>query len=214
MDWSAFWTSLITSIGGTTVLVVLLAWLGKSWIGTRIEKSVGHEYDKKLEDHKAQLQQQNAEAVQKMQDRVQAVLDEKAVDKVLFEKFLATLPSQGGISFIKDFNMAGFSFQQKKLEHLKEFDWCWGDAEHEFLDPALEGMRKKLHDLVGEYLGFISVNTFPLDKDVSCSWVPPDWEETQREHFWEVVNRLHDMAGEIVELHSDLVRTARNELKL
>ena len=88
MDWSAFWTSLLTSIGGTTVLVALLAWLGKTWIGTRIKKSVEHQYDAQLEDHKAQLQQQNAEAMQKMQAQVQEILNEKAADKALFEKFL------------------------------------------------------------------------------------------------------------------------------
>ena len=130
------------------------------------------------------------------------------------KRLLTTLPSQGSISFIKDFNMAGFSFPQKALEHLKEFDWYWGNAEHEFLDSELEEKRKELHDLVGEYLGFMALNTFPLDTDVNRSWVPADWEETQHERFWEVVNKLHDMAGRIVELHTDLVRTARDRLKL
>lgn len=49
------------------VLLSLIQWLLAIWIKSRLEKSIQHEYDKKLENYKfTQLQRQKAEAVARL----------------------------------------------------------------------------------------------------------------------------------------------------
>lgn len=118
-------------------------------------------------------------------------------DSDLFEEFKATLPSNGSISFIDEQNMAGFSWPRENLKQLKKFYHEWDDAEHEFLSNELESLRSKLHQLIGNYLDQIAVNTFPAD-NLERQIVPPEWEIENPKLFFEVVNSLHETAGEIV----------------
>jgi broad specificity phosphatase PhoE len=57
----------------------------------------------------------------------------------------------------------------------------------------------------------IAIETFPAD---TPGWrsVPSEWEEEQPERFQRVVKKLHALAGEIVDLHADLVRVGRKHL--
>ena len=137
--------------------------------------------------------------------------DALLVDRKLFEQFKNVLPSAGSIHFIDEHNMAGFSFPRKMLEDLDRFYYEWNDAEHEFLDNDLELLRRELHKTIGEYLGLIATNTFATD-NIERSTVPPEWEEKNPDRFFEVVGKLHDTAGKIVEQHQELVRTARQKL--
>jgi hypothetical protein len=132
----------------------------------------------------------------------------RSIDAALFERFKSALPSKGSISFIDEQNMAGFSWRLSYLDQLNHFYHEWDDVEHEFIDPDMEAMRSKLHGLIGDYLGQIAVNTFPTNHPDNQT-VPPEWEETKPEHFFSVVNRLHETAGEIVKLHSELFRYGR-----
>lgn len=132
-------------------------------------------------------------------------------DKDLFEAFKSTLPSKGSISFIDEQNMAGFSWPRKKLEQLEKFYHEWDDAEHEFLSNELESLRSKLHQLIGDYLGQIAVNTFPAN-NTDRQTVPPEWELENPKRFFDVVNSLHETAGEIVKTHQDLIRVGKKRL--
>lgn len=132
-------------------------------------------------------------------------------DRGLFEEFKATLPSKGSISFIDEQNMAGFSWPRENLKQLERFYHEWDDAEHEFLSNELESLRSKLHQLVGDYLGQIAVNTFPANNS-DRQTVPPEWELENSKRFFEVVNSLHETAGEIVKTHQDLIRVGRKKL--
>lgn len=129
----------------------------------------------------------------------------------LFEKFKATLPSKGSISFIDEQNMAGFSWPSENLKQLEEFYHEWDDAEHEFFIKELESLRSKLHQLIGDYLGQIAVNTFPT-KNPEKQTVPPEWELENPKRFDEIINSLHKTAGEIVKTHQDLIRVGRRRL--
>lgn len=57
----------------------------------------------------------------------------------------------------------------------------------------------------------INLETFPAHMP-GRQTIPEDWELTQPERFRRVVNRLHSLAGDIVALHSELVRTGKREL--
>lgn len=214
MDWGTFLTALLTSVGGTTAVVGLLAWLGDKWLGTKIEASVRHEYDKKIESHKAELEQKTAAALRTMEAQFQDAVDKKAFDKDLFRQFLAVLPSAGSIEFIRGNNFAGFSFDRRQLGQLEEFAYGWDNVEHEFLDPELEAKRKELLAETGRFLHAIAVNTFPMPKDVNRSSVPEDWETEHPERFEKAVAAIHGLATKVVLIHTDLVRLGRERLKV
>jgi hypothetical protein len=126
-------------------------------------------------------------------------------DIKLFDQFRSDLPSTGSISFINKQNMAGWSFELKKLKDLDKFYYEWNDPEHEFLDPELETLRNRLYQLVTEYQRELAANTFPTD---TPGWqsVPEVWEDEQPERFDRAVKVLHDKAGEIVNVHRELFR--------
>lgn len=134
-------------------------------------------------------------------------------DSKLFDSFIQTLPSKGSIGFIREQNMAGFSWPSSKLDELENFYFKWGDAEHEFIDQEVESLRSNLYKLIGDYLEQIAVNTFPANNPERQT-VPPEWEEENPKHFFEVVGKLHDTAGEIVKLHQELIRLGRKKFSL
>jgi hypothetical protein len=135
-----------------------------------------------------------------------------AVDQELFQRLRQDLPSNGSIAFIDTNNFAGFSFELSRLSDLDTFVHVWDDAEHEFLNKKLEQKRQQLMALVKEYLSVIALQTFPTH---TSGWnsVPEEWEHEQPQRFNEVVTKLHNLAGQIVQLHQDLFRTARKKLK-
>jgi hypothetical protein len=75
----------------------------------------------------------------------------------------------------------------------------------------MEALRSKLHKLIGDYLGQIAINTFPASNPERQT-VPPEWEETNPKHFFEVVNKLHETSGEIVKTHQNLIRLGRQKM--
>jgi hypothetical protein len=133
-------------------------------------------------------------------------------DLKLFENLKSSLPSKGSISFIGEQNMAGFSWPRERLDQLETFYHEWDDAEHEFIDNELETLRSRLHNLIGNYLGQIAVNTFPAFNPERQT-VPPEWEDGNPKRFFEVVNDLHETAGEIVKTHQDLIRLGRKKIE-
>lgn len=132
-------------------------------------------------------------------------------DRRLFAELKADLPSKGSISFIDEWNMAGFGFDWKKLDQLEAFHFKWGDAEHEFIDSELERQRRTLHELVGRYLSYLALNSRP--RHTGLQTIPPEWEHEQPKRFDEVVTTLHDLARQIVAPHQELVRSGRIRLE-
>jgi hypothetical protein len=68
-----------------------------------------------------------------------------------------------------------------------------------------------LYKLTGDYLGQIAVNTFPANNPERQT-VPSEWEEKNPKHFFDVLGKLHETAGEIVKTHQDLIRLGRQKL--
>jgi hypothetical protein len=132
-------------------------------------------------------------------------------DMALFEELTTLLRSDGVIGFLDQTNMAGFSFASSSLDPLEEFRYSWNCPEREFLSPALDDIRRRLWETASEYLALINQETFPAHLP-GRQTIPEDWEHTQPKRFWEVVNRLHSLAEDIVTLHTELVRTGKREL--
>lgn len=132
-------------------------------------------------------------------------------DTALFEELTALLRSDGVIGFLDQTNMGGFSFASSSLDPLEEFQYSWNRPEREFLSPTLDDIRRRLWETASEYMALINQETFPAHLP-GRQTIPEDWEHTQPERFWKVVNRLHSLAGDIVTLHTELVRTGKREL--
>lgn len=135
----------------------------------------------------------------------------RAHDRALFDQLTALLRSEGVIGFLDSNNMAGFSFLESKFEPLREFYYEWNQPEREFLSPELETLRKTLWEKADAYTQLLATETFPTHNPERHT-VPPEWEHEQAERFWRVVNTFHGLAGEIVALHRDLVRTGKAQL--
>lgn len=132
-------------------------------------------------------------------------------DRALYDELIALLRSDGVIGFLKRTNMAGFSFDPTKLESLWDFHHSWQHPEREFISPELEKIRAELWKKADEYSGLIALETFSIGSN-GRSGVPEEWEYTQPERFNRVVKGLHGIAGQIVFLHTQLVRVGRQEL--
>src|SRR5262245_47309332 len=131
-------------------------------------------------------------------------------DKTLFDELIALLSSEGVIGSINRHNM-GFSFELDELNPLREFHARWNAPERTFIIPELDAARQALWLKAKEYLIAIATETFPTD---TLGWqsVPEEWEEERPERFRHAVEKLHALAGEIVDLHADLVRVGRKHL--
>lgn len=74
-----FGTQLILSGALSVVLSGSLFWLLRSWISERLKNAIKHEYDEKLESHKAQLHAQTAVETERLRSQLSMQATEHAV---------------------------------------------------------------------------------------------------------------------------------------
>lgn len=134
----------------------------------------------------------------------------KEHDLKLYDELLELLPTSGIIRFLDQNNMAGFSFPDSALDPLRTFYYEWREPDREFIHPNLENIRKQLWQKADAYLDVIAYQTFSTGNGADRRSVPEEWEFEQPERFLRVVKSLHDLAGEIVALHGNLMRAARD----
>lgn len=145
-------------------------------------------------------------------ERSQPIKGQQSEDRVLYDRLIKLLPSDGIIDFINKSNMAGFSFNLDRLNPLEEFIQTWRNATHEFLDPDLEHAKSELYLRCREYSNLIGKYTFP-NKNGQQS-VPQEWEIEKPQKFESAVNELHGKAQEVFDSHERFVRIARRKLNL
>ncbi|KQT60571.1 MULTISPECIES: hypothetical protein [unclassified Aureimonas] len=133
-------------------------------------------------------------------------------DDALAEKLLALLPSNGVIRFVDENNMAGFLFRLDRFEPLRTFVYDWNNAEHEFLHPELELAKRSLWQKVDAYVGLLNAKTYPSRSNSEWFSVPGEWELDHPQMFRQVVEEFHSLAGEIVALHAEFIRTSKRVL--
>lgn len=135
----------------------------------------------------------------------------KQHDKKLFDELTSLLKTNGIIGFLDKNNMAGFAYREENFEPLREFYYEWNAPERHFLTPELDEIRSKLWKCADSYTSILASETFPL-ANPSLSSIPQDWEIHQPKRFWKAVNSLHELAGQIVELHKELIQTGKRIL--
>lgn len=70
-------TTILASASVSSGLTAALLWLTKNWIGERIKGSIQHEYDQKLESHKAQLKAEHDREI----ERLKVVLGDASAER-------------------------------------------------------------------------------------------------------------------------------------
>jgi hypothetical protein len=137
---------------------------------------------------------------------------ENGHDYPLFCQFIQDVPSNGSISFIRDFGFGDSSFELSRLRDLDTYHHKWRDAEHEFLTPKLERLRLEFSESLINFLGLVSVNTFPTHNP-GWNRIPDEWEENDPARFRQVSKMLNDAADKVVNAHQQLVRACRRTIK-
>ncbi len=74
-----FSIQLISSAAVSAALTAAIIWLSKSWISERLKNAIKHEYDSKLESHKASLLAQSAVETERLRSQLSMQATEHAV---------------------------------------------------------------------------------------------------------------------------------------
>src|SRR6266446_301976 len=69
--------TVLTSVLSSGALAGALIFLSKDWISQRIKSSIQHEYDQKLETHKAQLKSQSEIEIVRLKSELEVIAAEK-----------------------------------------------------------------------------------------------------------------------------------------
>ena len=133
----------------------------------------------------------------------------KEYDKKLYDELINLLPNLGIIDFLRQQNM-GDTFIDANLDPLWTFDNEWNCVEREFINTNLDNIRKDIWKKTHEYLLIVSVETWHIGSSTKLRAIPSEWQFENPERFKKVVDSLHTLAGEIVDLHCILIRTARD----
>ena len=133
-------------------------------------------------------------------------------DITLFKDFIETLPYEGSITFIDCTDMSSSHFDPEKHNELRNFYYHWDDASHEFVDIKIKKRRKVLWELIEKYIMQLGTNTVPTDDGLQT--VPLEWKTEQPDRYQEVVDNFHNLAGQIVVAHQELIRYAKQKLRI
>ena len=100
------------------------------------------------------------------------------------------------------------------LEQLYElFNFCdeRRNPHFEFIDTTLEHARKDLLEKIEQFSDLIAHNTCPIDTS-GYNDVPWEWRSTQPERYKQVIEQLNQLASQIWECYSSLVKMGRTKL--
>ncbi len=137
------------------------------------------------------------------------------VDKGLFNKFIALLPSDGlDVKLLEEHDF-GHSHHGKQVKALDTFVQTWNNAQKQFLDKDLESKREELITKSSHFVYTLASRSYSVGNGEMFSCIPDayrgawDWPP----HVEEQIRELNTLGTELFELHKDLVLTARRKLK-
>jgi hypothetical protein len=71
--------TILSSLVASGLLSAALLWLTKNWISERMKNAIKHEYDEKLETHKAQLKSQTEIEIEQLKSQLQIAAAERNI---------------------------------------------------------------------------------------------------------------------------------------
>lgn len=174
MDWNAFFTSLFVSMGGTLGISVIILRSAKKRMEIYIDDAIQYKFDRKLEEHKQQLNKQlsNYETFsERYYDCIEKVV--KQLDEV--ENYLKVV-QEGIIRCLDERLTFDYIFKQNddlrsltNLENVSEkIEQTWVTY-HICLPDHIVSMLKDVINLINEYTAGVRQEMTELHIDqVSC----------------------------------------------
>ena len=137
------------------------------------------------------------------------------VDKVLYEKFIKTIPSGSRSICLLESHDCGNAFSLGSLKEMNGFVSEWNCAETKFLNDDLEQLRDALWRKSNEFSGLLAEKSAPICNGRLQSVVPDqhrdDWDWPKL--VYDDVIILNSTASEVVELHQKFITTAKRVLR-
>lgn len=176
-------------------------------------RSYDHKHPKGTKYSAAELRQHRDRWYTKVADGGGAITlpEHREVDKAVFRVFQQLVPYVPTLDYLSTCNVAGFSFRRDPLLPLFRYADSGDRVEYEFVDPELEAARGEFRDAARRFTNVVSNNSWFTHVE-GMSTVPPEWEETQPERFWRVVDEIHSSARDILAAYDTIVRLARRRL--
>jgi len=133
-------------------------------------------------------------------------------DIEIFNIIMKLLPWDKDILWAKTFNFAGFSFDTERLCNIEKFLYKCDDPGFEYIDTDLEAQRVALKNEVREFCGYLCVNTYPLDSCPGRNSVPSEWEFSDPQRFYVIVETINEKSAALGEAYDALVRLSVRKL--
>jgi len=194
---------LLSSFIGSGVAGVLLYFVITKWLGTRIEQSIKHEYDRALEEFKTNLVLEQNELINKRAREI-------STDSMLLAEFLHSFPPGGQIQRIR--NASGRIFDVDITDLLDRLINEWELVDHYFLDS---GVNDALNRLIAQARAFayeLSNSTFPMPDKPDKYEIPPEWKIQDYDNYNAILKLLYDYRDLFVQAYDEFVKTARSKL--
>ena len=136
----------------------------------------------------------------------------KQLDLNLLRRIREILPSNGSIAFIKRNNFAGFSFDWDEMEQLHAFITETEKPEFRFIDSELETFKESLSINIRAFLNKLASNSFYVNGSSKRASIPEDWEISQPDRFFEVVDFLDEKKANAWSSYNELINIGRRKL--
>jgi hypothetical protein len=139
------------------------------------------------------------------------------LDKQTFRKIRELLPYDGSIKFIRTFSFQSGSFELKNLDDIDSFlhEFSHNRSMLEFQDHELELMVRKLAEAMQEFQNYEVHHIFPVRMQ-GFYGVHPEMgqsDDSKKLHYyWEVTDKMDDLASEVVLLYDAFISLARKKL--
>ncbi len=161
--------TILSSLVASGLLSAALLWLTKNWISERLKNAIKHEYDEKLETHKAQLKSQSDVSIERLKSQLQVTAAERNVRySKIFERTAET---------VAETYKRLLAFHDAVASYTSPVEWQG--------EPTKAEKRKIAGDRYKEFLDFYRPN---------CLFLP---KETER-RIDEFYPKLHSMAVEFM----------------
>ena len=161
--------TILSSLVASGLLSAALLWLTKNWISERLKNAIKHEYDEKLETHKAQLKSQSDVSIERLKSQLQVTAAERNVRySKIFERTAET---------VAETYKKLLAFHDAVAAYTSPIEWQG--------DPPKAERRKIVGEKYKEFLDYYRPN---------CLFLPKETEKRIDEFY----PKLHSMAVEFM----------------
>src|SRR5439155_4390755 len=143
--------SILSAATVSTLLTGALLWLTKSWISERLKNAIKHEYDEKLESHKAQLKAESDTTLERLKSQLQVAAAER---QVRYSRVFERTAETAATTYQKL-----LAFHDAVGRYTSAFEWA--DT------PPKEERRKIVGERYQEFLDYFRPRRLYLPKETS-----------------------------------------------